>query len=191
MRGRLSGPWDPYRRVYVLRLGHRPARDKRITTHVALVARAFGANGFVLEGVCDEGIKRGLERVSRCWGGSVHYECGVNGKSYVKRWKDEGGEIIHLTMYGVPLDDVIDSIRVSAKPKLIIVGAEKVERYYYDVADYNVAIGNQPHSEVAALAVFLDRLYRGRELYNVFTGARAQIIPSDKGKTVTGGVKCG
>jgi len=27
----------------VLRLGHRPARDKRITTHVCLTARALGA----------------------------------------------------------------------------------------------------------------------------------------------------
>ncbi|TLZ95287.1 MAG: tRNA (cytidine(56)-2'-O)-methyltransferase, partial [Methanobacteriota archaeon] len=29
--------------ITVLRLGHRPARDKRVTTHVALTARAFGA----------------------------------------------------------------------------------------------------------------------------------------------------
>ncbi|MGC9107424.1 MAG: tRNA (cytidine(56)-2'-O)-methyltransferase, partial [Infirmifilum sp.] len=28
--------------VVVLRLYHRPDRDKRVTTHVALVARAFG-----------------------------------------------------------------------------------------------------------------------------------------------------
>ena len=28
----------------VLRIGHRPERDKRITTHVALTARAFGAS---------------------------------------------------------------------------------------------------------------------------------------------------
>ena len=31
--------------IYILRLGHRPERDKRITTHVALTARAFGAKG--------------------------------------------------------------------------------------------------------------------------------------------------
>ena len=28
--------------ITVLRIGHRPARDKRVTTHVALAARAFG-----------------------------------------------------------------------------------------------------------------------------------------------------
>ncbi|WP_192806472.1 RNA methyltransferase [Saccharolobus islandicus] len=36
--------------IYVLRLGHRPARDKRVTTHVILVARAFGAKGVYIEG---------------------------------------------------------------------------------------------------------------------------------------------
>ncbi|MGI0148094.1 MAG: tRNA (cytidine(56)-2'-O)-methyltransferase, partial [Thermoplasmata archaeon] len=36
-------------RVTVLRLGHRPSRDKRVTTHVALVARAFGAAGILVD----------------------------------------------------------------------------------------------------------------------------------------------
>ena len=36
------------KRVIILRLGHRPERDKRITTHVALTARAFGAEGMLL-----------------------------------------------------------------------------------------------------------------------------------------------
>ena len=30
--------------IAVLRIGHRPERDKRITTHIGLVARAFGAD---------------------------------------------------------------------------------------------------------------------------------------------------
>ncbi|MCD6448820.1 MAG: tRNA (cytidine(56)-2'-O)-methyltransferase, partial [Thermoplasmata archaeon] len=33
--------------VVVYRYGHRISRDKRITTHVALVARAFNADGIV------------------------------------------------------------------------------------------------------------------------------------------------
>ena len=190
MQRRQPRPWDPYGKVYVLRLGHRPQRDKRITTHVALVARAFGANGFILEGVCDESVERSLKRTLECWGGEMEYMCGVNGKRYVEKWRREGGEVIHLTMYGLPVDDVIDEIRTSTRPKLIIVGAGKVERYYYDNADYNVAIGNQPHSEVAALAILLDRLYRGRELYSIFYGAKTRIVPSKRGKTVTGGVEC-
>lgn len=190
MQEKLPKPWDPYGKVYVLRLGHRPQRDKRITTHVALVARAFGANGFILAGACDDSVERSLRRTLECWGGEVEYECGVSGRRKVEEWHEMGGEVIHLTMYGVPVDDVIEEIRSSTRPKLIVVGASKVERYYYDAADYNVAVGNQPHSEVAALAVFLDRLYRGRELYSIFYGARARIVPSPRGKTVTGGVEC-
>lgn len=165
-------------------MGHRPQRDKRITTHVALVARAFGANGFVLEGICDETVESTLRKVLDYWGGEIHYECGVNGKHYVEYWKMKGGEVIHLTMYGLPVDDVIGEIRSSPRPKLVVVGAEKVERYYYEAADYNVAIGNQPHSEVSALAIFLDRLYNGRELYMEYPGARWRIIPQRRGKKV-------
>lgn len=190
MQGKGPRPWDPYGKVYVLRLGHRPQRDKRITTHVALVARAFGANGFILAGICDESIERSIRRTTECWGGEIEYSCGASGKGIVEEWRRSGGEVIHLTMYGVPVDEVIDRIRSSASPKLIVVGAGKVERYYYDAADYNVAVGNQPHSEVAALAIFLDRLYRGRELYRIFYGAKTSIVASTRGKMVTGGVEC-
>ena len=53
----------------------------------------------------------------------------------------------------------------------------------YDLADWNVAVGNQPHSEVAALAVFLDRLFMGRELHEAFEGG-LKIVPSPHGKQV-------
>ncbi len=177
-------PASRYGKVYVLRIGHRPERDKRVTTHVFLVARAFGANGFVLADVCDESVMESARKVLATWGGDMHVECGVSGRSYVERWKREGGEVIHLTMYGLHVDDVIDEIRRSPRPKLIVVGAEKVPPYYYEAADYNVAIGNQPHSEVSALAVFLDRLYGGRELRYEFPNARLKIIPSPRGKNV-------
>jgi len=55
-------------RVVVLRLGHRPGRDKRVTTHVGLVARAFGASGMVIAGVKDEDIIKRLRRVCEVWG---------------------------------------------------------------------------------------------------------------------------
>ncbi|MFP3171860.1 MAG: tRNA (cytidine(56)-2'-O)-methyltransferase [Acidilobus sp.] len=173
-----------YGRVYVLRLGHRPARDKRVTTHVALVARAFGANGFVLEGVCDDSVYSSLAKASKTWGGMISYECGVDGHEYVKAWKASGGEIIHLTMYGLPLDDVIGKVSSSPKPKLVVVGSQKVESFYYMNSNYNVAVGWQPHSEVAALALFLDRLFKGRELYYYYSDATAIIMPSERGKRV-------
>jgi len=177
-------PAERYGKVYVLRLGHRPERDKRITTHVGLVARAFGANGFVLADLCDEQVMSSIRGVLERWGGYMELACGVPGRSYVRRWREEGGEVIHLTMYGLHVDDVIASIRESRRPKLIVVGAEKVPPFYYENADYNVAVGNQPHSEVAALAVFLDRLYEGRELRLEFDNARVKIIPSPRGKKV-------
>jgi tRNA (cytidine56-2'-O)-methyltransferase len=181
---RTREPWRPYGKVYVLRVGHRPERDKRVTTHVALVARAFGANGLILADLCDPSVEEAIRKVAERWGGRLHYECGVSGKTYVRRWKEEGGEVIHLTMYGLNVDDIIGKIRSSPSPKLIVVGAEKVERYYYEVADYNVAIGNQPHSEVSALAIFLDRLYRGWELYYEFLDAKFRIVPQERGKKV-------
>ncbi|MEM0340523.1 MAG: tRNA (cytidine(56)-2'-O)-methyltransferase [Acidilobaceae archaeon] len=177
-------PADVYGKVYVLRLGHRPLRDKRVTTHVGLVARAFGANGFVLGDICDEEVINSLKKVLSLWGGSMHIECGIGSKDYVRSWRSNGGEIIHLTMYGLSLDDVVDEIRSSPKPKLIVVGSEKVERFFYDNADYNVAVGNQPHSEVSALALFLDRLYRGSWTHIIFEGAKLKIIPSERGKKV-------
>ena len=177
-------PAQRYKKVYVLRIGHRPERDKRITTHVGLVARAFGANGFVLADTCDEHVMGSLRSVLERWGGEMHLECGVSGKKYVRDWRTLGGEVIHLTMYGLHVDDVIDEIRRSKAPKLVVVGAEKVPPFYYEEADYNVAIGNQPHSEVAALAIFLDRLYMGEELRLEFPNAKLRIIPSPRGKKV-------
>ncbi len=187
MTGESRPGWHPasrYIRVYVLRLGHRPYRDKRVTSHAALVARAFGANGFILEGTCDESVERTILRVNRCWGGNIAYACGVNGIEYIDAWKRGGGEVIHLTMYGIPFYEVIDSIRSSSKPKLIVIGAEKVGREYYELSDYNVSIGLQPHSEVAALAIFLDRLYRGSWTNIIFHGAKLKIIPTERGKHV-------
>ena len=177
-------PGGPYGKVYVLRLGHRPQRDKRVTTHVALTARAFGANGFILEGECDYSVRQSVLDVISRWGGPFHFECGYSGKTYVKRWKAEGGEVIHLTMYGVQLDDIIDIVRSSMRPKLIVVGSEKVERFYYEEADFNVAVGSQPHSEVSAVALFLDRLFKGGWRFLSFEGGRLRLIESVRGKKV-------
>ena len=43
--------------IEVLRLGHRISRDKRISTHVALVARAFGASKIYYTGQKDKSMK--------------------------------------------------------------------------------------------------------------------------------------
>ncbi|WP_229572514.1 tRNA methyltransferase [Saccharolobus caldissimus] len=171
--------------IYVLRLGHRPARDKRVTTHVVLVARAFGAKGVYIEGN-DENIIKTTLKVLNTWGGHSYFTIQTvnNGKEIVKKWKRDGGTVVHLTMYGINIADIENELEKIRYPLLVIVGSEKVEGWYYYNADYNVAIGNQPHSEVAALAIFLDRIYKGRELYMEFGDARIKIIPQKVGKKV-------
>ncbi len=174
------------RKVYVLRIGHRPERDKRVTTHVGLVARAFGADGVVIGDVIDEKVVSKIKGICEKWGRKSFYVIsGVNSMKYARKWKDRGGIIVHLTMYGLHIDDVIDYIRRDPRDILVVVGASKVPRFFYDIADFNVAIGHQPHSEVAALAIFLDRLFEGRELHFIFSDAKICIEPSPKGKKVT------
>ena len=163
--------------ITVLRLGHRPARDKRVTTHVALTARVFGADA-VLISTRDPALERTVRNVVRRFGGSFRIETGVAWRGLLRNWK---GPKVHLTMYGLPIDDVLP--RIPRDDLLVVVGAEKVPRDVYDLADFNVAVGNQPHSEVAALAVFLDRLLGGRSLQGEPT-ARIRIRPNPRGKSV-------
>lgn len=173
-------------RVVVLRLGHRPARDKRISTHVGLVARAFGADGIVYVGNVEDEVIRSVEGVVERWGGPFFVKKVESYKRFIREWKRKGGIVVHLTMYGINIEgtDIINRIRSTGRDILVVVGAEKVPRDVYELADFNVAVGNQPHSEVSALAVFLDRLFEGKELTRQFIGARLVIIPSERGKIV-------
>ncbi len=169
-------------RVQVLRIGHRLVRDDRVTTHAALVSRAFGAEKIYMTGI-DQSVKETVDAVGRSWGGRFEVEIINDWKKVAKAWKKDGGKVAHLTMYGINVNDVVAKIR-KEKKLLVIIGAEKVPREAYEIADYNVAVGNQPHSEIAALAVFLDRLGRGRQLEKEFEGGRLRVVPSEKGKKV-------
>lgn len=171
-------------RTIILRLGHRVQRDQRITTHVALTARALGAEGMLLDSD-DAGIEKSVREVTERWGGSFYVKRISNWKSEIKKWKEEGGKVVHLTMYGVNLPDAIDEI--VTHDLLIVVGAEKVPPEIYDMADWNIALGNQPHSEVAALAVVLDRLAAAADkdsLKSDFKGGEIEIVPKRRGKEV-------
>jgi tRNA (cytidine56-2'-O)-methyltransferase len=172
-------------KVTVLRIGHRYVRDYRVTMHTALVARAFGAHKMLLASY-DDTIIKGIEEVNARWGGDFMVTCiGDRWLEYIKGFKSSGSLIVHLTMYGLHIDDTIDDIRrrFSSSDIMVVIGAEKVPRVVYDISDYNVAIGNQPHSEIAALALFLDRLFEGKELKIDFRG-RLRIIPTARGKRV-------
>ena len=52
----------------------------------------------------------------------------------------------------------------------------------YGLADSNSAVTGQPHSEIASLAVFLDRIFQGHELIRNFPGGSIRVIPSPAGK---------
>jgi tRNA (cytidine56-2'-O)-methyltransferase len=89
-------------------------------------------------------------------------------------------------MYGQPVQDVEAEIRAAhrERPLLVVVGAEKVPFEVYERADFNVGVTNQPHSEIAALAVFLDRLFEGRELDREWEDAAKRVVPQESGKRV-------
>ncbi len=159
----------------VLRLGHRPERDKRMTTHVCLTARAFGAEEVLMPRL-DSRVEKTITDVTGRFGGEFKLEEEGEWRSYIREWK---GTTIHLTMYGEDIDD-LDMTRI--EDPLIIVGAEKVPAEVYDMADHNIAVGNQPHSEVAALSVFLDR-YNTRKIEDI-PGRRIGVLPSKEGKRV-------
>ncbi len=163
--------------ISVLRLGHRRERDHRITTHIGLVARAFGAQKLVLSGQRDQKVLESLGKVAREWGGDFE-------ASYEKDWRkiirEFEGQKIHLTMYGLPVQKKLVDLKKKVD-KLVIVGGAKVPPEVYQLADLNVSVTNQPHSEVAALALILDRVFSGKELDKKF-GGKIEIIPTARGK---------
>jgi len=160
----------------VLRLGHRPDRDKRMTTHIGLTARAFGLEKMYMPDL-NHDIKNSLEDVADRFGGDFQVEEKKNWKGLIEEWE---GETIHLTMYGEDIERFFAENEV--KNPLVIVGSKKIPRKVYDIADYNVAVGAQPHSEVASLAVFLDR-YNNRSIPGLSDGEMS-ILPSESEKRV-------
>jgi len=164
--------------ITVLRIGHRISRDKRITTHVALVTRAFGADRILID-TKDDKMEKNIRSICVRFGGDFEIQSGVDRKKIIREWN---GTIVHLTMYGERLDKSVDKIDRN-KDLLIVVGAEKVPPEMYEIADFNVSVGNQPHSEVAALAIFLDRYKEGIWQNKKFNG-NIEILPRNKGKKV-------
>jgi len=176
-------------KIVVLIVGDRIERDKRVTTHLGLVGRALGAIGMMLTSE-NKSLERSIREVTKRWGGNFFLKTGVRWREEIERWKEEGGRVCHLTMYGENIPDVIAEIREVAKEEeagiMVVVGAEKVPFELFEVADWNIAVGNQPHSEIAALALFLDYLQEGRELKALFEHAELEIVPTRRGKVVRG-----
>lgn len=167
--------------ITVLRLGHRRGRDDRISTHVGLTARQFGADSVIYSGAHDEKMMESLRDLGERWGGDFTVQYREDWRNVVNEFP---GVVVHLTMYGIPLSDKMPAIRDNTEVEdlLIIVGGEKVPADVFEMADHNVAVGNQPHSEVAALAVFLHDRFEGEELDHDFSGAQIRVVPQDQGK---------
>ncbi len=178
--------------VVVLRWGHRK-RDERLTTHVALTARALGASGIILSDAEDPEIKKTIDKVVENWGGPFFLRMGIPWKRAFRDWKSRGGIVVHLTAYGenIQSSDVLQRITDRGKPMLLVVGSQKVPYEFYERknSDFNVAVGNQPHSECSSLAIFLDRFFEGKELERRYKGAALQITPKKHGKEVLGRAK--
>jgi tRNA (cytidine56-2'-O)-methyltransferase len=169
--------------IIVFRYGHREVRDYRVSSHCALVARAFGAKKIIVCGEEDIGMKNSVDSVTKRWGGPFKVEFVKNWQLTLKKIKKQGFVLVHLTMYGESVEKV--DKKISKEKKIcIIIGSQKVEREVYEIADYNVGVTQQPHSEIAALAVFMDRIQNGKELSNKFKQAERRIQPSQRGKSV-------
>jgi tRNA (cytidine56-2'-O)-methyltransferase len=155
---------------------------------VALAARALGAAGIILSEVEDVKIKESIEKICRDWGGRFFFKMGMPWKRVVREWKAKEGLVVHLTTYGenVETSGVLERVKASGKDVLVIVGSQKVPGEFFseDVSDFNVAIGNQPHSECASVAVFLDRYFDGKELGKSFENAHVRIEPQPRGKSI-------
>ncbi|RQG99690.1 tRNA (cytidine(56)-2'-O)-methyltransferase [Natrarchaeobius oligotrophus] len=169
--------------VAVLRLGHRPGRDERMTTHVGLTARALGADRVLFPDNAGQSLET-VSDITERFGGPFAVELTDAPKAVISGWP---GLVVHLTMYGERVQDVEDDVKRvyrDGRPLLLVVGSEKVSFDVYEAADWNVAVTNQPHSEVAGLAVFLDRLFEGRELEREWRDADRRVVPTETGKRV-------
>jgi tRNA (cytidine56-2'-O)-methyltransferase len=172
----------------VLRLGHRRERDKRITSHLGLTARAFGADEVLLAGEVDHSALETWNSVSARFGGEFACRHEEKPLSWLRRFaKDAGdgepGVIVHLTMYGEPWREAIPKIPTD-RPTVVVVGGTKVPGEVYRLANHNISVGNQPHSEVAALAIFLESWVGPIDDANRFSGGEIRVIPNAEGKRV-------
>ena len=97
------------RSIRVLRVGQRYVRDDRTFTHLCLVSRALGAEMIYLEDAEKE-ILETVKEVDRAWGGDFQVVLGDSWKKVISEAKAEGRSVVHLTMYGLPLQDVADRL---------------------------------------------------------------------------------
>ena len=163
-------------------MGQRYVRDERTLTHLCLVARALGAESIFIEDA-EKDVTGTVNEVNRTWGGNFEVILGAPWRKVIQDAKKEGRRVVHLTMYGLPLQDVAPQLR-GLDRALVVVGGPKVPGRVYHEADFNVAVTSQPHSEIAALALVLHEMQAGEELKRAFQKSKLRILPSARGKRV-------
>ena len=129
----------------------------------------------------DPAVEQSVADVRARWGGSFEV---VPAPSWTAVVRAAPGPVVHLTMYGLPLARMLPRLR-RATDVLLVAGGAKVPPRLYGEATFNVSVGSQPHSEVAAVAVALRELL-GLPGPRPFPGARQRIVPAARGKTVLG-----
>jgi len=167
--------------IEILRLSHRIARDKRISTHLGLTARTFGIQAIYYAGQKDNQLEQSLEKMNANFGSFSRFIYVKNPLALVKEKKQQGYFIIHLTMYGLSLGNELSNIK-KQKKILFVVGSEHVPSKYYHEADLNLAVTNQPHSELSAIAIILYELTKGKSIE--YKNAKLKIQPSERGKII-------
>lgn len=160
--------------VEVLRLNHRIGRDARISTHVCLTSRAFGASKIYYSGQRDSSMENSVKGITKSFGGPFDIEYVKNDIKLVQEKKKKGFLVVHLTMYGKDFKTFKKNKNI-----LIIVGGEKVEPEFYKLADFNISVTNQPISEVSALGVFLYEFYGYKKK---FRNVKLKVVGQTRGK---------
>ena len=168
--------------IRVLRVGHRFVRDERTLTHLCLASRALGAEAIYLQEV-EPDLLRAVQGVNEVWGGHFQLIESASWKSVIQEAKEDGRVVLHLTMYGIPIQEKASELRMFRK-FLLVVGGPKVPGELYHLSDHNVAVTSQPHSETAALAIALHVIQAGEELKKDFSESKLRIIPKERGKRV-------
>jgi tRNA (cytidine56-2'-O)-methyltransferase len=144
----------------------------------------LGADEGIYTGEEDPRLEKSIRKVTEAWGGCFNLRYEEDWKRIINEWKKDGGETIHLTMYGLPVENTIGHIRRSQCKKLIAVGGSKIPAAIYEMVNWNISVTSQPHSEISALSIFLHELLQGKELQMHFKSAKARVIPQAKGKKV-------
>ena len=112
--------------VIILRLGYRRGRDPRITTHLALVARALGAQKFLFSGDEDEKMEDNISSVNQRFGGDMEIEHIKSPMAWLRRFVEQGldgnppGVAVHLTMYGASFREAVSYTHLTL-PTILLV----------------------------------------------------------------------